>query len=169
MNGTLNAKKLVRDLMTTDVAAIRDDGELHELEKLLLQRRVHGVPVVDKEGRIVGVVSQTDLLAWHFETGVDGVAFHDGNGDWLPDPGDGRRLAISDIRTALVKEIMSPLVHVIGQDKTIAEAATRMIRERIHRLVVVDARFHVLGILSALDLMCVVPGVETVTSEGVVE
>lgn len=150
-------KRLVADLMTRAVTVIRRDADIHELEKLLLEHRVHGVPVVDEQGRIVGVVSQTDLLAWHFETGVDGAAFHD-----TQVCAEGTRaLRVSDIRTARVDEVMSPLVHVIGPERTIAEAAGRMIRERIHRLVVVDPDFRVVGMLSAVDLLNVVPGVDS--------
>lgn len=155
----MHTTERVRNLMTTDVTTISSDAEIHELEKLLIQRRVHGVPVLDSSERIVGVVSQTDLLSWHFETGVDGASFSEPPGGRAADPGNGRRLPLSNIRTGLVREIMSPVVHVIGPDKTIAEAAARLIRERVHRLVVVDGGFHVIGILSALDVLRAVPGV----------
>ncbi|MBW2579330.1 MAG: CBS domain-containing protein [Deltaproteobacteria bacterium] len=69
--------KQVGDLMTRDVAVINRKSDVHELEKLLLERRVHGLPVVNDDGILVGVISQTDLLAWHYNTGVDGAAFYD--------------------------------------------------------------------------------------------
>ena len=55
---------------------------------------------------------------------------------------------------------MSPLIHCIGPEKTLAEAAARMVREHIHRLVVVDESYAVVGILSATDLLRAVPGVD---------
>ncbi|MBW1845073.1 MAG: CBS domain-containing protein [Deltaproteobacteria bacterium] len=69
--------KQVADLMTRDVAVINRKSDVHELEKLMLERRVHGLPVVNDDGILVGVISQTDLLAWHYNTGVDGAAFYD--------------------------------------------------------------------------------------------
>lgn len=148
--------KQVKDLMTSDVTVIREDREVHELEKLLLEQRIHGVPVVDAHDRIIGVVSQTDLLKWHFETGVDGLPFH----AEIHGAKATRGLHLSDIRTARVAEIMSPLIHVIGPESSVQEAASRLTRERIHRLIVVDADFRVLGVLSALDVLAALPGVE---------
>ncbi len=150
---------LVRDMMSTDVAVIGRESDVHELEKLLLTRGVHGVPVVDDRGRIVGVVSQTDLLAWHFQSGIDGVPFYDRPDDvWIE--GERPMVQVNDIRTARISEVMSPLIHCIRPERDIAEAAARMVRERIHRLVVVDPDYAVVGILSATDLLRAVPGVE---------
>jgi CBS domain-containing protein len=148
---------LVKETMTRDVATIRQDCDVHELEKLMLREKVHGVPVVDESGRLVGVVSQTDVLAWHFETGVDGASFYGDSGVLLDQEG-ARDLSISDIRTATVKEIMSPLVYCIAEDRTIVEAAATMIRNWIHRLVVVDTELQVRGIVSAIDLLHCIPG-----------
>jgi CBS domain-containing protein len=52
------------------------------------------------------------------------------------------------------------VIHAIGPDQPVAEAARRMIRERIHRLVVVDGNFRVVGMLSALDLLRALDGVQ---------
>jgi len=76
--------KVVKDLMISDVAVIRDDADVHELEKRLLKDRIHGMPVVDAKGTLVGVVSQTDLIAWHYFTGVDGVPFYSAHGPMIP-------------------------------------------------------------------------------------
>ena len=62
----------VLDVMTRDVETVGSDCEVPELEKLLISKRIHGVPVIDKDQRLVGVISQTDLLAWHYMVGVDG-------------------------------------------------------------------------------------------------
>jgi CBS domain-containing protein len=148
---------LVRDTMTRDVATIRQDCDVHELEKLMLRQKVHGVPVVDENGRLVGVVSQTDVLAWHFEAGVDGASFYGDCGVML-DEERSRNLELSDIRTAGVQEIMSPLVYCVAEDRTIVEAAATMIRHWIHRLVVVDDELQVRGIVSAIDLLHCIPG-----------
>ena len=67
----------VRELMTPDVTVIGASNNLRDLESLLLREGVRGVPVVDDEGRIVGVVSQTDLLAWYSSIRLEGVPFYD--------------------------------------------------------------------------------------------
>jgi len=150
----------VQDMMIKDVTVIRADQDVHELERLLLNQQIHGVPVVDGEGRLVGVASQTDLLAWHYATGIDGATFYDGL-EAAGMTGDARHMTrISDIRTARVDEIMSPIIHCICGDQSVALAAARMLTRRVHRLVVIDSEGRVLGLVSALDLLRVVPGVE---------
>jgi len=55
----------VRDVMTSDVTAVPPGESLKDVAKLMLERRVSGVPVVDAEGDVLGVVSETDLLSHH--------------------------------------------------------------------------------------------------------
>jgi len=152
--------KQVADLMTRDVAVINYKSDVHELEKLLLERRVHGLPVVNDDGILVGVVSQTDLLAWHYNTGVDGAAFYDNTRLHVTDDDSLAGLQLTDIKTAPVGDVMSPMVHCIRADRPISVAASTMVRHRIHRLVVVDETLRVQGVISALDILHAIPGVE---------
>ena len=145
----------VEDLMVRAVRTVRSDADVHELEKLLLKEKIHGVPVVDPDGRLVGVVSQTDLLTWHFTEGVDGASFDPGSDQRPP-----RGLRFADIRTARVEEVMSPVVRCVLPDDSVTLAAARMIEHKVHRLVVVDEDAQVLGILSAKDLLRAIPEVE---------
>ena len=155
---------VVRDAMTRDVTTIAQDRDVHELEKLMLGQKVHGLPVVDEDGRLVGVVSQTDVLAWHFEAGVDGASFYGESGVLLDKERTGN-LHISDIRSATVKEIMSPLVYCVAEDRPVVEAAATMIRNWIHRLIVVDDDLRVLGVISAIDLLHCIPGASEMLRE----
>ncbi len=54
---------------------------------------------------------------------------------------------------------MTPLVHAIRAENSASDAAARMLRHKIHRLVVVDADLRVLGIICAMDLLRLIPGV----------
>jgi len=152
--------KHVADLMTRDVAVINRKSDVHELEKLLLERRVHGLPVVNDDGILVGVISQTDLLAWHYNAGVDGAAFYDNSRPHIIDEDAMAGLHLTDIKTAPVEDVMSPMVHCIRADRPIAVAASTMVEERIHRLVVVDETLRVQGVISALDILRAIPGVQ---------
>ncbi len=152
--------KQVADLMTRDVAVINRKSDVHELEKRLLEKRVHGLPVVDDDGILVGVISQTDLLAWHYNSGVDGGAFYDTSQLRVTDEATMAGLRLTDIQTAAVEEVMSPMVHCIRADLPVAVAASTMVCQRIHRLVVVDDALRVQGVISALDILHAIPGVE---------
>jgi len=145
----------VESFMVRDVRTARTDDDVHELEKLLLKERIHGVPVVNPKGRLVGVVSQTDLLQWHFTAAVDGASFHQESDSRPP-----RGLSIADIRTANIEEVMSPIVHCVRPEDPVTLAAARMIDRKVHRLVVVDEDAQVLGIVSAADLLLAIPEVE---------
>jgi CBS domain-containing protein len=153
--------------MTRDVAVINSKSDVHELEKLLLEKRVHGLPVVNDDGILVGVISQTDLLAWHYNAGVDGAAFYDTSRLQIADDVSMAEFRLTDIQTALIEEVMSPMVHCIRVEQPVTVAAAAMIEQRIHRLVVVDEILRVQGVISALDLLYAVPGVEELIASEV--
>ena len=52
----------VRDVMTADVTAVEPDASLKEVAAILVERRISGLPVVDGEGRVLGVVSEGDIV-----------------------------------------------------------------------------------------------------------
>ena len=158
----------VDDLMTRDVAVIRSDADVHELEQKLLRDAIHGMPVVDEDNTLVGVVSQTDLIAWHYFSGVDGSSYYQDDSP-MPSKEEYGDLRLTDIRSAEVKEVMSPVVYCICPDQSVALAAARLIARQIHRLVVVDAGGRVLGTISAIDLLRALPGIDTALAEANLE
>ena len=74
------------DLMTRDVAIVRPDASLLDAVKLMAQRRVSGMPVVDSGGTIVGMLSEGDLLRWH-------EGYTDRQAHWLEMLAEGQHLA----------------------------------------------------------------------------
>ena len=93
--------------------------------------RITGLPVIDLTGRLIGVISQTDLL-YLAVPGVQALIRHRESG----------------IR---VGEVMSAPPVTIGVTTTIRDAARRMHAERLHRLVAVDEHGHPTGVISAMD------------------
>ena len=91
--------RTIDDLMIRDVAVIRSDADVHELEQKLLRDGIHGMPVVDGDGALVGVVSQTDLIAWHYFSGVDGSAYYRADSP-MPSMEEYGDLRLTDIRAA---------------------------------------------------------------------
>jgi len=121
----------VGDVMTRGTIAVRDDVPLAEAAQLLDKHHISGVPVVDRDGELVGVLSQTDLLRARV---IDHL--------WSVLPG----LAVRHLMT-------SPAV-VATEETTIDEAATLMEQKQIHRLVVVGSdRRTPIGVLSVSDLI----------------
>jgi CBS domain-containing protein len=130
----MNANELVvADVMTIDPIVVNVDATLEDAARLLHTNSISGLPVVDQSGTLVGVLSQTDLLA-------------------ITDSPLGRliRSRPSGIR---VGELMSAPAITVPLTSALDEAARIMIGSRVHRLVATDESGRPVGVLSALDFV----------------
>jgi CBS domain-containing protein len=120
----------VADVMTIDPVVVAVEATLETAEELLESYRISGLPVVDATGRLVGVISQSDLLAPSGRVGalVRGRA--------------------SGLR---VGELMSSPVVTVPISASVVEAARLMRDERIHRVVAVDETERPIGVVAASD------------------
>lgn len=144
--------KTVAEVMSREPIVVRPETPLKEAIQILAERRISGLPVVDDAGKLLGIVSETDLM-WQ-ETGVtppayimflDSVIF-------LKNPAQYER----DLHKALgqtVGEVMSRDPVTISSDKPLKEAAQLMHDRSVHRLPVIDADAHVIGILTRGDVI----------------
>jgi len=123
----------VADLMTIDPVAVAADARIEDAEQLLRDHRITGLPVVDPEGRLVGVISQTDLL-YLSTPSVQALIRHRERG----------------IR---VGEVMSVPPVTIESTATLRDAARVMNTDRLHRLVAVDSDGHPIGVISSMDFV----------------
>ncbi|MGE5656507.1 MAG: CBS domain-containing protein [Actinomycetota bacterium] len=144
--------KTVADAMSRDPILARPEMPLNEAIKILAERRISGLPVVDDAGKLVGVISETDLM-WQ-ETGVTPPAYIMvlDSVIYLENPARYER----DLHKALgqtVGEVMSPAPITITPDKPLKEAARLMHERSIHRLPVLDADGNVIGILTRGDVI----------------
>jgi CBS domain-containing protein len=128
----LNAPRLVGDLMTAEPVVIAADAHLTDAAKLLDQHHIHGLPVTDEAGVLVGVISQTDLLRARAT-------------EYLWANWAGLR----------VKHLMTSPALTIHKDQPIAMAARKMERHHVHRLVVVADEDETLpiGMISTSDVV----------------
>jgi CBS domain-containing protein len=136
----------VQDLMTTKVLTVRPTTPLKDAAALLAEHRISGLPVVDEERRVLGVVSEGDIL---FKE--SGTQCQQGFFDRLlalPPTGIDLKLAA---RT--VGEAMSVPALTIGPRRPVTVAATTMIEEGVNRLPVVDADERLIGIITRADLV----------------
>jgi CBS domain-containing protein len=132
----------VKDVMTTSVVAVPPTAEYKDIVRILRQRRVSAVPVLDDDGRVVGVVSEADLLvkltAPPLPTGTIRLAW---------------RLRESSATAVTASELMTKPAIVISPGATVAEAARLMQARRIKRLPVVDREDRLVGIVSRVDVL----------------
>jgi CBS-domain-containing membrane protein len=131
----------VDDVMTKDVVAVREDTPYRDVVNLLISRRVSAVPVVDRSDRVVGVVSEADLLhkverrrpriieTWRFRRDHAKAA--------------GR----------VARDVMSAPPVTVLPSLSVAAAARRMRRENVKRLPVEDELGRLVGIVTRSDLL----------------
>lgn len=141
------------DLMTKDVVCVRADVAIDDVRRLMIERGFGGVPVVDADGKPIGIVSRADLL--RAERDAEGLAAqpvtakpkdHDDLG-----VGPGFHLVEPSLVTA--GDVMSPLVLSLHESSNIGQASSLMAYEGVHRLPVVADDGRVVGILSSLDVL----------------
>jgi CBS domain-containing protein len=135
----------VAEVMTTDVVTVREQAGYKEMVETMAVLGISALPVVDDDARVVGIVSEADLLLKVEYAGVQ------------PELSVLRRRRV---RAALVKangdlarDIMSAPATVVSRDETIAVAAKRMDTEKVKRLPVVDRDGRLVGIVSRSDLL----------------
>lgn len=138
---------LATEVMRTSFATVTPDTSLLEASRLLLQTNQRGLPVVDREGKVMGIVSEGDLLH-RDELGVTPPT------NWLDavlgwDEGGPVREAMRALR---VGSIMTPDPVCVGDDATVNDVVAEMDRRRIAQLFVVSAD-RVVGIVNRFELI----------------
>ena len=144
--------KTVSDVMTCDPIVVGKETPLQEAIQIMAENRISGLPVVDNAGKLVGIISETDLM-WQ-ETGVTPPAyimFLD-SVIYLQNPATYER-ELHKVLGQTVGEVMSPNAVSISPDKTVKAAAQLMHERNVHRLPVIDGESQVVGILTRGDIV----------------
>lgn len=138
--------------MNPDVFCLRPDQSVGDAARGLAAAGVSGAPVVDDDGRVVGVVTQNDLVRHDADprTVAESGQFYTD----LEEYRDLRQLR-PDRSGTPVEKVMTRRVYTVDRNAGVAIAANIMRERRVHRIFVVD-RGRLVGVLSTLDLMRVV-------------
>jgi CBS domain-containing protein len=138
----------VADVMTREVVSIAPDASVMEAVRLMLQHKISGLPVVDKSGKLQGVVTEGDFLR-RVETGTERKRSR--LVEFLLGPG---RLADDYVHATgrKVGEVMTADARTVGEDEPLEKVVHLMERYRIKRLPVVRGD-KVIGIVTRQNLM----------------
>ncbi|WP_405547045.1 CBS domain-containing protein [Streptomyces phaeochromogenes] len=134
---------IVSDVMTLTVVAVGRDAPFKEIVETMGQWRVSAMPVLEGEGRVIGVVSEADLLPKEEFRDSDPSLYE-------------QRRRLSDVAKAgavTAAELMSTPAITVHPDVTLAQAARIMAVRRVKRLPVVDDVGMLQGIVSRADLL----------------
>ncbi|MGW4963698.1 CBS domain-containing protein [Nonomuraea sp. NPDC004186] len=144
----------VENVMTTDVAAVNQSASFHAVAELLISKAVSGVPVLDDDNRVVGVVSEADLLAkQEFKERYYGDGYRPPLRARLRhtvgSEGSGFYKALGET----AGELMTAPAHTTTPDASVVLAARQLDKYGVKRLPVVDTGGRLVGIVSRRDLI----------------
>ena len=135
----------VKGVMTDSVVAVRENASFKEMVAVMRSRRISAFPVIDASDRVVGVVSEADLLLKETSPALPQGAIRL---TWRPKD----RAKAAGVTAA---EVMTKPAVTIHEDAPVAEAARLMQSRKLKRLPVVDDNARLRGIISRTDVLSV--------------
>jgi len=148
-----------RDMMQTDLITVSPNDSLQEAMTLLTENHITGLPVVDRKGRCVGVVTAGDILNYEQE---HAEFAQEANSDMARhfDPERQRwesvrvtSFALEEFAEIPVSEVMTRELISVGPDASATKVAQLMLDKDIHRVLVLDEEQRLFGIVVAFDFV----------------
>jgi len=133
---TLAKSLSIAQIMTREVTCGRQDLGAKDIIELMIRKRLGCLPVVNSEGKPVGMVTKLDL--------VEPLVTDRGAAD---DP------SARSLMPKTARELMMPVAITLEEHQSIADAAALMAGENVHHLPVVDAAGHLVGLVSTMDVV----------------
>lgn len=149
--GKLRAK----DVMTRDPICAEEGMGIRDLARLFDEHEISGAPVIDAGGKLVGVVSRTDLMRRCSEGTAEhppGYLF-----ELLADEAN-EDVEVTPEPLIVVQDFMSAEPVTVREEDPLSSVARLMSSHRVHRVVVVNGDREPIGIVTTLDMMRVFPG-----------
>ena len=139
------------DIMTTDVITVKKETPLKELAEILYNNHINGVPVLDDDGRLIGIICESDLIRkdkkLHIPTVValfDAVFYLESSKNVEKE--------IKRINATTVEELFTREVVTVDEKTPIEEIATLMTRKKIYTIPVMDGN-RLVGIVGKGDVI----------------
>ena len=135
----------VKDVMSTRVVAAREDASFKEMAATLREQRISALPVIDRENKVIGVISVADLLAMEaLEGDVHGLF-----------QGMRHHRELPSVGPVTAADLMTKPAVTIGPDEPAAHAARLLYLRRVRQLPVTRADGTLIGIVSRSDVLSV--------------
>jgi CBS domain-containing protein len=139
----------VSDIMSTPVVTVREHDHLEQVARVMLDQKIGGVPVVAVDGKLCGIITQSDFSAKCRPVPFSMLSLPSLFGHWLQ-PAIER--VYEEARAMTAAEVMTKHVVTVREDDSVEEAIRRICESKVHRLPVVGAGCPV-GIVSRQDLL----------------
>ena len=142
---------LAKDIMTSDVITVREDTTIDEVSRLFVEKHISGLPVVNQYDKLVGVISEGDLMYKHkpvkpptFINLFDGL-FPVDRKEFQED--------MKHIAAHEVKDLMTRPAIYAYEHTSIGELATLIVEKKVNRIPIVNEIMEVVGLVSRHDLV----------------
>jgi CBS domain-containing protein len=152
--------RTAKEIMNREVLTVNAELSLQGLAEFLLQNSISGAPVTSGNGKLVGVVSITDIIR-HETLPEKGLQFNSRHDFYFHrvenrfSHQDLDSLHLGDESLVTVKDIMTPTILEVEEEDTVQQVADTMIKNRIHRVIVTHEKKPI-GIISTADMMKVI-------------
>lgn len=140
----------VKDIMTEPVIVISEDRTLEEAARLMLDKEIGGLPVVNGEGKLVGMITESDFSAKEHGIPFSRIYAPQLFGEWMSK--EGVEKAYAAARKETVKSVMTTAVVTVEEEDSVEESIRMMLENRVHRIPVIRDDVPV-GIVSRHDLL----------------
>ena len=145
--------KRAKDIMTTDVIVANKNDIIANVANLLIKEKIGGLPVVDEENKVVGIISETDIMKKesHVDSPrmlnfIQGIIFLD---DMKKFEDEMRAIAAYKVEV----DLMSKDIITVNENDTFDYVANVMINKSINRVPVVDENNFLKGIICRYDII----------------
>lgn len=142
----------IKDIMTKEVITVSEDDTIEKCANLLITHNLSGLPVLDDNGKIKGIVTEGDLI--RRISRIEGPAALEVLGGifYLESP----KKFMDKVKNSMgskARDIMTKDIITISPDKEMEEGATLLVKNKIKRLPVIDKEGNLIGIVSRKDIM----------------
>jgi CBS domain-containing protein len=139
---------LAKEIMTKKVITIKKEATVADLIDLLIKNKFAGVPVVDNDNNIVGIVTETDIILQESNLPLPlsiGLTFIDKFETYLKDTKSYLKTKVEDI---MIKDVKT-----VKEDSPLLDVVNTMINNKINRVPVVDNKKKLVGIITRADII----------------
>jgi CBS domain-containing protein len=152
-----------KDIMSKEVLWVSPETEITQAAKLLLEKHLNGLPVLDQKGLLVGIICQSDLVFQQKKIPLPSVfTLLDG---LIPLSSSHQiEIEVAKIAAIQVEQAMTPDPVFVSPEATLEDIATMMVRKKIHSLPIVD-NGKLVGIVGKEDVLRTLIPAENISSE----
>ena len=146
------AKLLAKNIMIKKVITIKKEASIEKLSELLLKNKISGVPVVDDDGKMVGIATEGDLIIrdsdLHFPRYfklLDSIIYLESLNKFKSN--------LKKYLGAKVEDVMTAKVRTVRENTPVSEIANIMIRNNVNRVPVLNRKGDLVGIITRADIV----------------